>query len=183
MSAASSPDYSFNKVTVGDTKPNNLPIQWRSWPRKTPVYLQGGIIMISKLFSLATAVLIALFLWPSGGHAQTLTPLEECIEGFYAAVDEWASTVPVMLDGTCYAEKGEARVILEGLDATEARAWNFASRLFRKPDKECTVKISRWPVDGGIYMVTGEFLSGKEASQWNKFLKSEGCIYALNKIP
>jgi len=124
-----------------------------------------------KLLSLTIAMGLGMLIWLGSSHAQTPTPLEDCIEDFKALVDQWDSeAVQTCPPCSCTATKGKVWIRLQGVDDAQGLYLNFNARFLRDGSaKSCDVGIARHPNVGASTRYTYD-LSGKEAAQWNKFL-------------
>ena len=133
-----------------------------------------------KHLSLTMVIGLGMLMWPGSSYAQT--PLDDCIGDFQPTVDQWVSEAVQSGVGFCQVQNGKAWVHLRGTDVSTGQYRNFNARFWRDgPDKSCAVVISRHPDLGGDTYYSYD-LAGKWASKWNKYLKGEGCEYALSVI-
>ena len=137
-----------------------------------------------KLLSLTMVMGLGMLIWLGSSHAQVLTPLDNCVGDFYITVDQWDSEAVQTGYGSCAMEKGKMLVHLRGNDEAQPTLYvNFNARFVKYEDgsKACRMAVTIHP-NLGVTDTIEYLLSNKEAAAWNKFLKSDGCDYALSVL-
>ena len=132
---------------------------------------------------------LGLLLSPATEAVQSA--FERCVETFID--DVIAFTDPDLVRApnqvNCTFSKGEATVQLLGEREDNNVLCIFQANLFRGPMGFKACQFSFTPVEDGDNCTTGlpapdEIpLTGKEATQWNKFLKDDGCILLMDELP
>jgi hypothetical protein len=130
---------------------------------------------------LASLFLFGAFViaFPFSGSAQTPSEgtFEDCLGGFTDGESAWKGAVTSSFDSLCWTQQGKAWAVIDGYDGeTEYTmyVYTFKSGKIRR----CVTQISAYPPDPQDYYPLHHstyYISGKDASLWNKYVKNDGC--------
>ena len=132
--------------------------------------------------SLLAITIACCLLYSTNVKSQEPGTLLDCIDTFYDGLVMWDSeTVDNPRDAICRTISGKASVTLNGRSSD-----NFGYRRFvhafalrgARGEKQCLVQMFRDEQNPRFEELGRYSLRGRDASQWNRFLKGDGCADA-----